>query len=194
MSRKPDSKIKDEILESVLSAIREKGLNNLSLRDIARETGVSARMLIYHFESFENLINSVFIYLSIRHKNILKTILSENAGKSPGMISEIFIDTIFANDNRDSLLLFLELYTSGLRDTGKYSGFYDEVLHNWIGEIEKYLLNQYGGEARIYATIIVSLSRGLMLDWLATGDKKRIIESSYMFLSLFGKSKERHKT
>lgn len=194
MSRKPDSKIKDEILESVLSAIREKGLNNLSLRDIARETGVSARMLIYHFESFENLINSVFIHLSIRHKNILKTILSENAGKSPGTISEIFIDTIFANDNRDSLLLFLELYTSGLRDTGKYSGFYDEVLHNWIGEIEKYLLNHYGGEARIYATIIVSLSRGLMLDWLATGDKKRIIESSYMFLSLFGKSKERHKT
>lgn len=188
MSRKPDSKIKDDILESVLSAIREKGLNNLSLRDIARETGVSARMLIYHFESFENLINSVFIHLSVRHKNILKTILTENAGKSPGQISEIFIETIFADDNRDSLLLFLELYTSGLRDTGKYSEFYGEVLHNWISEIEKYLLKQYGGEARRYATIIVSLSRGLMLDWLATGDKKRMIESSYLFLSLFEKS------
>lgn len=188
MSRKPDSKIKDDILESVLSAIREKGLNNLSLRDIARETGVSARMLIYHFESFENLINSVFIHLSVRHKNILKTILTENAGKSPGQISEIFIETIFADDNRDSLLLFLELYTSGLRDTGKYGEFYGEVLHNWISEIEKYLLKQYGGEARGYATIIVSLSRGLMLDWLATGDKKRMIESSYLFLSLFEKS------
>jgi AcrR family transcriptional regulator len=193
MSRKPDSKIKDEILECVLSAIKEKGLNNLSLRDIARETGVSARMLIYHFESFENLINSVFIHLSIRHKDILKTILSENAGKSPGQISEIFIETIFADDNRDSLLLFLELYTRGLRDTNKYSEFYNEVLHNWISEIEKYLLKLYGGEAREYATIIVSLSRGLMLDWLATGDKKRMIKSSFLFLSLFEKSGDRRK-
>ena len=194
MSRKPDSKIKEDIMENVLSAIREKGLNNLSLRDIAKETGVSARMLIYHFESFENLINSVFIHLSIRHKTILKTILAENAGKSPARISEIFIETIFTDNNRDALLLFVELYTGGLRDTGKYSLFYDEVLHKWIGEIENYLIRQYGDEAKLYATIIVSLSRGLMMDWLATGDKKRIIESSSLFLSLLEKSGISRKT
>ena len=72
MSRKPDNSIKEEILEKVLSVLAKDGLNNLSLRDIAREVDVSARMLIYHFESYEALINSVFIHLSIKHKSILK--------------------------------------------------------------------------------------------------------------------------
>jgi len=78
MSRKVDENIKADILNKVLQAITNKGLNNLSLRDIAKETGINARMLIYHFKSYDLLINSVLIQLSKNHKSALKSVLMAN--------------------------------------------------------------------------------------------------------------------
>jgi AcrR family transcriptional regulator len=181
MSRNPDLKIRDQILEKVLSVLSKKGLNNLSLRDIARETGVSARMLIYHFKSYEKLMNSIFIQMSIKHKNILKTFMNKYPEKSLGQISEIYIKTILKTENKKPLLFFLELYTKALRDIKKYNSFFDEVLYNWIDEVENLIKNKQGKKSRQYATIIVSFYRGLMLDWLANNDEKRILESNKLF-------------
>ena len=187
MSRKPDYKTREEILERVLTAMSQNGLNNLSLRDIAREVGMSARMLIYHFESFENLLNSVFIRLSIRHKTALRTILSENSGKTIDEISGIFIENIFTDDYRTTVLLFLELYTKALRDVKAYNQFFNTVLYDWIDEVEIIIHDKHGDMSRQYATVIVSLYRGLMLDWLASKDKERMLESSSLFMKLVTK-------
>lgn len=181
MSRKPDNSIKEEILEKVLSVLAKDGLNNLSLRDIAREVDVSARMLIYHFESYEALINSVFIHLSIKHKSILKILLAENPNKSLGQVSEIYLETIFRKENKKSLLLFIELYTKALRDVKKYDNFFNEVLYKWIKEIEMIVQTKTKADAKKYATIILSFYRGLMLDWLTNNDEKRIFETSKAF-------------
>jgi len=181
MSRTPDYKIKADILEKVIFSISYKGLNNLSLRDIAREVGMSARMLIYHFESYDNLINSIFIYLSTKHKNMIKNLLTENSDKTLGEVTHIFIKTIYADENKKYLLLFLELYVKALRDVEKYTDFFNEVLHNWINEIEITINRKYGIKSKTYASIILSFYRGLMLEWLASNDDKRIIESSRLF-------------
>lgn len=184
MSRKPDHTMKEEILEKVISAISQNGLNNLSLRDIAREVGISARMLIYHFDSYENLLNSIFIRLSIKHKTALKSILSENSGKPIDEIFRIFIENIFTDEYRTTLLLFLELYAKALRDVSAYNEFFNAVLHNWIDEAEIIIHDKHGKRSRLYASVMVSFYRGLMLDWLASGDKKRAVESSSLFMKL----------
>ncbi len=184
MSRTPDDSIKEEILEKVLTVLARDGLNNLSLRDIAREVGVSARMLIYHFDSYEALINSVFIYLSIKHKSILKILLAENPNKSLGQVSEIYLEMIFRRENKKSLLLFVELYTKALRDVKKYDIFLNEVLYKWIKEIEMIVQPKFKADARKYATIILSFYRGLMLDWLTSNDEKRIFVTSKAFAKL----------
>ena len=188
MSRKPNNKIKEEILEKVLSVLSQNGLNNLSLRDIARETGVSARMLIYHFDSYEKLINSIFIHLRKKKKNILKNLLSEHSNESLGDVSQIYLETIFKDENKNSLLLFLELYTKALRDVKKYDNFFNEVLYNWINEVEIIINNKIGIDSTKYAIIFVSFYRGLMLDWLATNDEKRTIESGRAFSDLINVS------
>lgn len=184
MSRKPDYKTKEEILEKVLSAMSQNGLNNLSLRDIAREVGISARMLIYHFESYENLLNSIFIRLSIKHKNTLKSILSGNSGKPIDEIFRIFIENIFTDEYRTTILLFLELYTKALRDVNSYNEFFNTVLHNWIDEAEIIIQDKHGDRSGLYASVMVSFYRGLMLDWLASGDKKRALDSTSLFMKL----------
>lgn len=184
MSRKPDQTARDEILEQIISALSKKGLNNLSLRDIAKEINTSARMLIYYFESFDNLIHSVFIHLSTKHKSSLKVIFQENPDKTFVEVSQIFIRSVYFDENKKPLLLFLELYTRALRDTENYKIFFNEVLHNWITEIESMISPKYGKKSRIYATMILSFYRGLMLDWLATKDTDRIYETNKTFTEL----------
>lgn len=184
MTRKPDTKAREEILEDIILVMSKKGLNNLSLRDIAKEVNTSARMLIYYFESFDNLIHSVFIHLSTKHKSSLKKLFHENPDKTFVEVSQIFIESVYFEKNKKPLLLFIELYVRALRDTEKYRLFFYEVLHNWITEIESMIAPKYGKKSKIYATMILSFYRGLMLDWLATKDTDRIYETNKAFAEL----------
>ena len=184
MSRKPDTAARERILEKVISVMSKKGLNNLSMRDVAREIGTSARMLVYYFESYDALINSIFIHLSTKYKSTLKTLLSENADKTFAQVIQIFIESIYNSENKEPLLLFLEFYMKALRDPGKYQKFFDEVLQTWINEVESMIAPEYGEKTRFYGTMIVSFYRGLMLDWLATNDIGRIYETNRAFTVL----------
>ena len=47
---------KDELIESLIAYLLENGLADLSLRPLAAGTGTSARLLIYHFGSKEDLL------------------------------------------------------------------------------------------------------------------------------------------
>ncbi len=191
MSRKPDQTAREEILNQIIFALSKKGLNNLSLRDIAKEINTSARMLIYYFESFDNLIHSVFIHLSTKHKSTLNELFRENPDKTFVEVSQIFIQSVYFDENKKPLLLFLELYTRALRDTDSYKIFFNEVLQNWITEIESMISPKYGKKSKIYATMILSFYRGLMLDWLATKDTDRIYETNRAFTELiYGFMKE----
>jgi len=181
MSRKVDENIKADILNKVLQAITNKGLNNLSLRDIAKETGINARMLIYHFKSYDLLINSVLIKLSKNHKSALKSVLMENIDKNLNEIFQIFIERIYLPENSSSLILFLELYTKALRNRDAYTDFFQEVLHNWVNEVKQLIQPKFGDQSEIYATMIVAFYRGLMLDWLTTKDKERAISVNKAF-------------
>ncbi|HRG47781.1 MAG TPA: TetR/AcrR family transcriptional regulator [Leptospiraceae bacterium] len=184
MTRKPDTKAREEILEDIILVMSKKGLNNLSLRDIAKEVNTSARMLIYYFESFDNLIHSVFIHLSTKHKSSLKKLFHENPDKTFVEVSQIFIESVYFEKNKKPLLLFIELYVRALRDTENYKIFFNEVLHNWILEIESMIAPKYRKKSKIFATMILSFYRGLMLDWLATKDTDRIYESNKVFTEL----------
>ena len=184
MSRTTDPSTREEILGKVISAMSKNGLNNLSLRDLAKEIDVSARMLIYYFESYDALINELFIHLSLRHKAILKKLLLEKKGKPFAEVLQSFIETMYSPENKKTLLLFMELYTKALRNTGEHTSFFNEVLYNWISEVETMIAPKYGNNSKVYATMIMSFYRGLMLDWLASKDVERIYEANKAFTAL----------
>lgn len=54
---------KEEILEKVLPLAAEKGLRSLSTADIATAAGLKKSSLYSHFESKEDLISSLYVYL-----------------------------------------------------------------------------------------------------------------------------------
>lgn len=174
---------KNEIIIKVLNALKENGLNNLSLRSIADNIGISARMLIYHFESYEQLIAQIFIHLSSLHKQRLNEILINHKEKQIEQVFSSFTKEIFSSEYRNTLLLFIELYTTALRDTLHYESFFEEVLINWIDEVSS-LLKKFGfSSPDLFASMIVSFYRGLMLDWLASNDIERITVVSDLFIN-----------
>jgi AcrR family transcriptional regulator len=177
-----DDSLKETILGKVIAAMAANGLNNLSLRDIAAETGVSARMLIYHFGSYEKMINAVFIKLSVRHKQMLNLIISNSPDGSPRQAAEQFTTAIFRDEYRNALLLFVEFYVKGLRNIPEHGDFYDEVLHNWIREAGALFQGADGKTDPVMATTMVAFFRGLLLDWLATGDTERCSAGCRLFL------------
>lgn len=194
MNDKEDGEVKDEILEKIILAMSKKGLNNLSLRDIAKEIGTSGRMILYYFKSYDLLINSVFIYLSTKHKDTLKKVFSENRDKAFSEAADIYIRQIFNPENRKALLLFLELYTKAARDPGKYKLFFKEVLYNWITEIETMISSEYKQNSKYYSAMIISFYRGLLMDWLASNDTDRIYETNKAFIELISGIMKDHRT
>ncbi|WP_369028198.1 TetR/AcrR family transcriptional regulator, partial [Nocardia farcinica] len=56
MARPLDHAKRTELLAAVVRYIAEHGLADLSLRPLAAELGTSSRMLIYYFETKENLL------------------------------------------------------------------------------------------------------------------------------------------
>lgn len=186
MSRTVEPKIKAEILEKVLQVLSNGGLNQLSLRDIAKEVGVSARMLVYHFETYDNLIHSIFIQLSLKHKSLLQNLLNEHSQHSLGEALHLSAETILRKENRNSMLLFIELYAKGLRDVTYHKDFFEEVLFRWLQEIETLLQGKQKKSSQTQATIIVSFYRGLLLDWLASKDDTRVLGASKVFSDSFG--------
>lgn len=181
MAHREDSRTKEEILDKIILALSKKGLNNLSLREIAKEIGTSGRMIIYYFESYDRLIDSVFIHLSAKHKEILKSVFSENRSRPFNETADIFVHRIYCPENQKTLLLFLELYTKAARQPGKHKLFFKEVLFNWISEIENLIAPEF---SRDNASMIISFYRGLMMDWLATGDTERIYSTNSAFTRL----------
>lgn len=180
---------KNEIIIKVINALKDKGLNNLSLRSIADHIGISARMLIYHFESYEKLIEQVFIHISYLHKQRLNEILMNSEDKQIEQVFSSFSKEMFSTEYRSTLILFIELYTTALRDTQQYISFFDEVLINWIKEVCHLLKKYEFASADLYASMIVSFYRGLLMDWLATNDLDRITKTSDLFLNHINKNR-----
>lgn len=67
MCGKPDNNARQEIMGNVINAMFKGGWNNLSLRDIAYKAAACAVMLNKYFESYEKLVNEIFIQLSNKH-------------------------------------------------------------------------------------------------------------------------------
>src|SRR6476620_7618118 len=54
-----DTSRRDEVAQAATDYVREHGLGGLSLRPLAAELGTSDRMLLYHFDSKDDLVATV---------------------------------------------------------------------------------------------------------------------------------------
>lgn len=80
---------KEEILKHVLTLASEKGLRSLSMADIATASGLKKSSLYSHFNSKQDLINELYLYL--RKKSSTKTFVNYSTFVKGKSLREILL-------------------------------------------------------------------------------------------------------
>jgi AcrR family transcriptional regulator len=165
-----------ELLERVADYILNNGLAELSLRPLAAATDTSPRMLLYFFDTKERLVAEALAHIRARGQVNFKRAMSMSR---PGdRIESLLRDwRLSASPRRERYYrLFYEVYGLALQNRENFPGFLEKVVGDWLPPLEEALaaLGVPPTSARALATLALAAVRGLHLDLLATGERKRV--------------------
>jgi AcrR family transcriptional regulator len=156
MARPVDPHRRAATLDKAADYVLEHGLVGLSLRPLAQALGTSPRMLLYDFESKERLIEEVLAEIRRREVGILDADVHT--------LEDVW-RWISAPEREPFLRLFFELYVDAL-DRGEAAPLVEE----WLDYLRRRWRPRVDAPT---ATLMVAVVRGLLLDLLATGDRRR---------------------
>jgi AcrR family transcriptional regulator len=164
---------RERLLNAAIDHIAERGVSDLSLRELGAAIGSSHRMLIHHFGGREGLLVAVVQAVEERQRALVADV-APDPDVAPGDAMRawwrhISDERLWANER-----LFFELYGQALQGRPGTVALLDGIVDAWL-EPAATLLTQMGledGEAA--ARLGIAVTRGLLLDLLATGDRERV--------------------
>jgi AcrR family transcriptional regulator len=158
---------RDELLEATVQYILANGVADLSLRPLAKAAGTKARLLIYHFHSREQLIKAALV-VALRH-------VQQQFVEGGSDIVEFWKWATLPR-NRAYVRLVFEVHGLAPRNPRLFGGYVREAIRSWKG----ILISR--GYTEIVATTIIAVFDGLLMDFLATRDRKRTTQALLQFL------------
>ncbi|MDA8047662.1 MAG: TetR/AcrR family transcriptional regulator [Actinomycetota bacterium] len=175
-----DSQARDRLLYAAVQHASDHGIADLSLREIAAALGTSHRMLIYHFGSREGLLVAVVREVERRER--------ESLGAAPlsGADARRRWDRLADPSLRAQERLFFEIYSHALLGRPGTEGFLDEAVERWISPVKELMIGAGidDEDAEALARLGLAVTRGLLLDLLATGDTAGTTRAFDLFTQL----------
>ena len=163
MARPVDATLREDLIDDVLEAVARVGRGNLSLRALARDLGVSPRMLLYHFDSRDGLLDVIVAETSRRLASAATTI----DGTLPEMIRSSWA-WMTAPRQRGFLNVFYEVCALGARDAARRGVVAASLFTDW----HALLVRRAVPDAT--ATLLLATLHGLLLDLVLTGQRARV--------------------
>jgi AcrR family transcriptional regulator len=163
---------RDRLLTRAIDHIAQRGVSDLSLRELAAAIGTSHRMLIHHFGSKEGLWVEVIRAVEAQQRAALPELLPDPAEDPADAMRawwrHISDPALWANER-----LFFEIYGQALQGRPGTTELLDGIVDSWLGPITE--INVAQGmdpdTARAMGRLAIAVTRGLLLDLLATGDR-----------------------
>lgn len=183
----PGPDARHALLALVIDHYLTGGRTDGSLRSLAAAIGTSHRMLLYHFSSFERLISDVVDEVEARQRLALTGLATRN--ERPRALARGFWRLNSAPQLAPLVRLFFTLYARLLErgETERAA----RLVEAWLGPATD-LLRGAGlplSRARVLARLGLGVTRGLLLDLLATGDRRAVNAAMYAYIDLaFGDS------
>jgi AcrR family transcriptional regulator len=173
-----ESKIqrRDEILDRVVDDLLANGVAELSLRPLAERVGTSARLLIYHFESKERLLDCALTRVRTRVRDALAALATRRRPATLFDALTMFWAWATAAENQGFFRLLFEVDGLSMFNTLHLTqGTRRDGTSVWLAMIARAGLlqadSQTIGPAR--GTLIMAALNGLLQDFLTTGDLDR---------------------
>ncbi|MDA0179260.1 TetR/AcrR family transcriptional regulator [Solirubrobacter phytolaccae] len=164
---------RQRLLNAAIDHIAERGVSDLSLRELAAAIGSSHRMLNHHFGGREGLLVAVVHEVEARQRALLDDVMPDPQA-SPGDAMRAWWRHISDPSLWPNERLFFELYGQALQGRPGTVALLDGIVDSWL-EPAATLLTQLGledGEAA--ARLGIAVTRGLLLDLIATRDRARV--------------------
>jgi len=178
---------RERLLSDAIGYVAAHGLADLSLRGLAAAIGTSHRMLIYHFGSKEGLVEAVIRVVEEEQRARLAR-LEIDPSLTPAemarrMWRHLSDPSLWPNER-----LFFEMYGHALQHRSPGAAdFLHEVVESWLEPIAAIRRAQGVSPevARAQARLDVAITRGLLLDLLATGDRAGVDAAAEQAIALY---------
>jgi AcrR family transcriptional regulator len=176
VARTPDLARRRQLLEAVFQEFAAGGVGDRSLRELAAAVGTSHRMLLYHFGSREDLLVAIVEEAERRQMALVPDL--------PMNPSEGFA-AMWADLRRPELRqverLFFECYARAAQGEKPFTRMVPGAVDGWLGEVEANADVPYD---RAMARLGLAVTRGLLLDLVATDDEAGVDAAAKAFVSL----------
>ena len=184
---------RDQLLADTIAYVSEHGIADLSLRTLATALGTSHRMLIYHFGSKEGLLAAVVAEFEQGHREVLAEIMSDPEMTVAELARRLW-KRVSAPEMWPVARLFFEIYAHGAQGRPHAQPLLNAALEPWFDAIAK--LHRAQGmtpaRARAHAHQGIAVTRGLLLDLIATGNRRDVDRAMELQIELFELDLERH--
>jgi AcrR family transcriptional regulator len=176
---------REHLLDAAVEYAATNGISDLSLRQLAAALGTSHRMLVYHFGSKEGLLVAVVRAVEERQRRFLAELGGE-PGLSPAERGRRLWERLADPAMWPHETLFFEVYSQALRGRPHTVELLDGIVESWVGPAAELIEGVPPEVARATARLGVAVTRGLLLDLLATGDQDGVRAAMDVFLGMYG--------
>ena len=176
MARPPDVARRRQLLDALIDVFADGGIGDRSLREIAEAVGTSHRMLLHHFRSRDELLLAIVEEVECRQMGALP---EPSTGPADGFAA------MWADLRRAELRpferLFFECYARGAQGEEPFARMLPGAVDAWLDEVVKVT---DGAAEPALARLGLAVTRGLLLDLVATDDDEGVDAAAQAFTDL----------
>lgn len=157
---------KEQILEGALSAALEEGVSRLTFGRLAKQLGISDRVIVYYFPSKDDLVSEVLAALGSELQRALAPVFAQKVSDHAQMLRRAW--PVVARDDLDgTFALFFE--ASGLAASGcePYRTVVPRLVQGWIDWAASFIDGTPTHRRREAAATIAAVDGLLLLRQLA---------------------------
>ena len=177
MARPPNLDRRRELLDRVVAYLAEHGVGQVALRPLAASLGISVNGLIHHFGSKEELVATALTRAAEQQAAIRDGWLEHQPGLSQAELLRRWWRWINASSaNLAIVRLGIEAAAMDATRSGLPGAVRADQVSLWRSSIERQLVAEgWAPEvAAIEASLVKAMFTGLVVDLLATGDRRRL--------------------
>lgn len=179
MARTPDTERRRQLLDALVTEFATGGIGDRSLREVAAAVGTSHRMLLHHFGSREGLLVAIVEEVERRQMRLLPELPADPAEGFAAMWADLRRPEL-----RESERLFFECYARAAAGEKPFARMVPAAVESWLAEAEAVAK---GPVDPALARLGLAVSRGLLLDLVATDDETGVDAAAQAFIRLLAR-------
>jgi AcrR family transcriptional regulator len=176
LPRPRDDARRRELLDSVIDAFARNGIGRRPLRAIADEVGTSHRMLLHHFGSRDELIVAVVEEVERRQAAVFGTLPDDPTAAFAAMWTDLRRRELRALER-----LFFECYARAAQGEAPFTRLLPGAVRGWLDTADE---RTGGAVDPALARLGLAVTRGLLLDLVATDDEAGVDAAAAAFAAL----------